>query len=55
MTIGAAGAVVYHEGKFIESPGFEAPGGCRDTTGAATHFTPAFSTAFSLARISKRA
>ena len=29
MTIGAAGAVVYHDGTFIESPGFEAPGGCR--------------------------
>ena len=30
MTIGAAGAVVYGDGTFIESPGFEAPGGCRD-------------------------
>lgn len=38
MTIGAAGAVVYHEGKFIESAGFEAPGGCRDTTGAGDAF-----------------
>src|SRR5918996_4153574 len=24
MTVGAAGAVVYHEGRFIQSPGFEA-------------------------------
>src|ERR1044071_5789568 len=38
MTIGAAGAVVYHEGTFIESPGFEAPGSCRDTTGAGDAF-----------------
>jgi len=38
MTIGAAGAVVYHEGSFIESPGFKAPGGCRDTTGAGDAF-----------------
>src|SRR5689334_18699770 len=34
MTMGAAGALVYCEGEFIESPGFVAPGGCRDTTGA---------------------
>src|SRR5688500_733328 len=38
MTIGAAGAMVYCEGKFIESPGFAAPGGCRDTTGAGDAF-----------------
>jgi len=38
MTVGAAGAVVYHEGIFIESPGFKAPGGCRDTTGAGDAF-----------------
>lgn len=42
MTIGAAGAVVYHEGRFIESPGFEAPGGCRDTTGAGDAFHAGF-------------
>src|SRR2546423_617559 len=34
MTIGAEGAVVYCDGRFIESPGFAAPGGCRDTTRA---------------------
>ncbi len=38
MTIGAAGAVVYCEGSFIESPGFAAPGGCKDTTGAGDAF-----------------
>jgi sulfofructose kinase len=42
MTIGAAGAVVYHEGVFIESGGFEAPGGCRDTTGAGDAFHAGF-------------
>lgn len=42
MTIGAAGAVVYHEGTFIESPGFAAPGGCRDTTGAGDAFHSGF-------------
>ncbi len=42
MTTGAAGAVVYHEGSFIESPGFEAPGGCRDTTGAGDAFHAGF-------------
>jgi sugar/nucleoside kinase (ribokinase family) len=42
MTIGAAGAVVYHEGSFIESPGFEAPGGCKDTTGAGDAFHAGF-------------
>ncbi|HET9479959.1 MAG TPA: PfkB family carbohydrate kinase [Pyrinomonadaceae bacterium] len=38
MTIGAAGAVVYCEGEFIESRGYDAPGGCRDTTGAGDAF-----------------
>ena len=42
MTVGAAGAVVYHEGSFIESPGFEAPDGCRDTTGAGDAFHAGF-------------
>src|SRR5215217_168931 len=42
MTIGAAGAVVYHEGTFIESPGIAAPGGCRDTTGAGDAFHAGF-------------
>src|SRR5215203_1246583 len=42
MTIGAAGAVVYCEGSFIESPGFPAPSGCRDTTGAGDAFHAGF-------------
>jgi sulfofructose kinase len=42
MTIGAAGAVLYCEGQFFESPGFAAPGGCRDTTGAGDAFHGGF-------------
>lgn len=42
MTIGAAGAVVYCDGSFIEAPGFEAPKGCRDTTGAGDAFRGGF-------------
>jgi sulfofructose kinase len=42
MTIGAAGAVVYGDGSFIESPGFAVPGGCRDTTGAGDAFHGGF-------------
>jgi len=42
MTIGAAGAVVYCDGEFIDSPGYRAPGGCRDTTGAGDAFHAGF-------------
>ena len=42
MTMGAAGAVVYCEGEFIESSGYAAPGGCRDTTGAGDAFHGGF-------------
>lgn len=42
MTIGTGGAIVYCEGQFIESPGFEAPGGCKDTTGAGDAFHGGF-------------
>lgn len=42
MTIGAAGAVVYCDGEFIDSPGYRAPGGCRDTTGAGDAFHGGF-------------
>ena len=38
MTLGTAGAIVYCDSQFIESPGFEAPGGCKDTTGAGDAF-----------------
>jgi sugar/nucleoside kinase (ribokinase family) len=42
MTLGGRGAVVYHEGVFIESPAFAVPGGCRDTTGAGDAFHTGF-------------
>ena len=38
MTLGRRGAVVYHEGVFVESRAFPVPGGCRDTTGAGDAF-----------------
>lgn len=38
MTLGERGAVVYHEGVFIETPASPVPGGCRDTTGAGDAF-----------------
>ncbi len=41
-TLGARGAVVYCENQFIESPAFEVPGGCRDTTGAGDAFHAGF-------------
>jgi sugar/nucleoside kinase (ribokinase family) len=42
MTVGAVGAVIYIDGNFIESRGFAAPGGCRDTTGAGDAFHGGF-------------
>jgi len=41
-TLGARGARIYCEGQFIESPAFEVPGGCRDTTGAGDAFHGGF-------------
>lgn len=41
-TLGARGAIIYVEGKFIESQAFEVPGGCRDTTGAGDAFHAGF-------------
>src|SRR5437763_1933082 len=41
-TLGARGALVYCEGQFIESPAFEVPSGCRDTTGAGDAFHAGF-------------
>ena len=38
MTLGLRGALLYHNGTFIESPAFDVPGGCRDTTGAGDAF-----------------
>ena len=42
MTLGERGALVYHEGSFVESPAFAVPGGCRDTTGAGDAFHAGF-------------
>jgi sulfofructose kinase len=42
ITRGARGALIYCDGKFIESPAFEVPGGCRDTTGAGDAFHGGF-------------
>lgn len=41
-TLGARGALIYVEGQFIESTGYEVPGGCRDTTGAGDAFHAGF-------------
>lgn len=41
-TLGKRGAIVLCEGEFIESPAFEVPGGCRDTTGAGDAFHAGF-------------
>ena len=42
LTKGVEGALVLCEGKFIESPSYPAPGGCRDTTGAGDAFHAGF-------------
>jgi sugar/nucleoside kinase (ribokinase family) len=42
MTLGVRGAVLYHEGAFIETQAFPVPGGCRDTTGAGDAFHAGF-------------
>ena len=42
MTLGARGAVLYHEGRYVESPALEVPGACRDTTGAGDAFHAGF-------------
>ncbi|MDQ3819288.1 MAG: PfkB family carbohydrate kinase [Acidobacteriota bacterium] len=42
MTLGQRGAILYTEGVFIESPAYEVPGGCRDTTGAGDAFHAGF-------------
>ena len=41
-TLGAGGALIYCQGEFIESPAFDVPGGCRDTTGAGDAFHAGF-------------
>jgi sugar/nucleoside kinase (ribokinase family) len=42
MTKGQEGAILLCEGQFIESPSFEVPGGCRDTTGSGDAFHGGF-------------
>jgi sulfofructose kinase len=42
VTLGARGALIYCDEKFIESPAFAVPGGCRDTTGAGDAFHAGF-------------
>ena len=42
MTLGERGAVIYHDGRFVEASAFEVPGGCRDTTGAGDAFHAGF-------------
>ncbi|MDQ6652992.1 MAG: carbohydrate kinase family protein [Acidobacteriota bacterium] len=42
MTLGTRGATIYCEGQFIDSPSYEVPGGCRDTTGAGDAFHGGF-------------
>src|SRR5713101_7235781 len=41
-TLGGCGALIYCDGQFIESPAFEVPAGCRDTTGAGDAFHAGF-------------
>jgi sugar/nucleoside kinase (ribokinase family) len=38
MTMGERGALLYHDGVFLESHAYAVPGGCRDTTGAGDAF-----------------
>lgn len=42
LTKGAEGAGIYCDGKFVDSPAYEVPGGCRDTTGAGDAFHVGF-------------
>ena len=42
MTLGVRGAMLYHEGAFVEAAAFAPPGGCRDTTGAGDAFHAGF-------------
>ena len=42
VTVGTRGALIYCNGQFFESPAYEVPGGCRDTTGAGDAFHAGF-------------
>ncbi|MDM7923774.1 MAG: carbohydrate kinase family protein [Pyrinomonadaceae bacterium] len=38
ITLGSSGSLLLAEGAFVETRGFEVPGGCKDTTGAGDSF-----------------
>jgi sulfofructose kinase len=42
MTLGDNGSLLLCNGEFIETPGFDVPGGCKDTTGAGDAFRVGF-------------
>lgn len=42
MTMGKRGALIYSNGHFAESPAYQVPGGCHDTTGAGDAFRGGF-------------
>ena len=42
MTLGARGAAVFHDGRFVTTPALAVPGACRDTTGAGDAFHAGF-------------
>jgi len=42
MTLGVEGAIVYCGNQFLQSPAYQVPGGCRDTTGAGDAFHAGF-------------
>ncbi len=42
LTLGTSGSLIFCNGAFIESPGFDVPGGCKDTTGAGDSFRVGF-------------
>ena len=42
MTLGQAGSIVLCNGNYVETAGFEVPGGCVDTTGAGDAFRTGF-------------
>jgi sugar/nucleoside kinase (ribokinase family) len=42
MTLGERGALLYAGGIFLDSPAYDVPGGCRDTTGAGDAFHAGF-------------
>ncbi len=42
VTLGRQGSLIYSQNEFVESSGFEVPGGCVDTTGAGDAFRAGF-------------